>query len=72
MPERPTPPPRPGRRLTDEERPAYAAAVVAAALGALRAGDRAATNRLFVHGVHDGVPPAELLAEILEQTGGRL
>jgi hypothetical protein len=72
MPERPTQPPRPGRRLTDEERPAHAAAVVAAALGAQRAGDRAETNQLLIHAVHDGVPPAELLAEILEQAGGRL
>jgi hypothetical protein len=72
MPERPTPPPRPGRRLTDDERPAHTSAVVAAALGALRAGDRAEANQLLIHAVHDGVPPAELLTEILAQAGGRL
>ena len=71
-PDRPAPPERPTRRLTDNERAVYARGVVAAALGGLRAGDRADVNALLVHAVHDGVPPAELFAEIVAQTGGSL
>jgi hypothetical protein len=58
--------------MTDTERLAHARDVVAAALTAQRAGDRAEVNQLFAHAVHDGVPPTELLAEIVEQTGGTL
>jgi hypothetical protein len=70
-PERPAPPERPTRRLTDLERAEHARGVVASAIGALRAGDQAETNALLVHAVHDGVSPSELLAEIVAQTGGR-
>jgi hypothetical protein len=63
---------RPSRRLTDLERTEHARGVVAAALGAVRADDRAEANALLIHAVHDGVPPAELLAEIVAQAGGRL
>jgi hypothetical protein len=71
-PDRPTPPERPTRRLTDTERAEHARGIVAAAIGAVRANDPAEANHLLAHAVHDGVSPAELLAQIVEQVGGRL
>lgn len=58
--------------LSDEERAAHARTTAEAALAAMRAGDPAKANSLLVHGVHDGVPPVELVAELISQAGGRL
>jgi hypothetical protein len=68
----PTPPERPTRRLTDTERTEHARGIVAASIGAVRANDPAEANQLLAHAVHDGVSPAELLEQIVDQAGGRL
>jgi hypothetical protein len=60
------------RRMTDEERADRSREVVAEALAARRAGDRAKVNSLFAHAVHDGIQPDDMLTDIVEQTGGRL
>lgn len=61
-----------GERMTDEQRATRTTSVVTLALAALRDDDTADVNQLLTHAVHDGVQPAELLAEIVAQTGGRL
>lgn len=60
------------RRMTTDERLSATEASVTEALAAFRQGDRAEVNRLLVHAVHLGMTPAELVAEIVAQTGGRL
>lgn len=59
-------------KLTAEQRGELARTVVADALAAMRAGDPAEANGLFAHLVHDGVPPVEVVGEIVAQTGGAL
>lgn len=57
-------------KKTEQERADLAHSVVTDALTAMRSGDKAEANQLLAHAVHDGVPPVELAAEIIAQTGG--
>lgn len=60
------------RKMTGPERGDRCREAMAAALDALRRDDPVAANEEMLHAVHDGVPPFELVAEIVRQTGGRL
>jgi hypothetical protein len=49
-----------------------AAPEVGRALGYMRDGRDIDANKVLIHLVHDGVWPVDVIAEVIEQTGGTL